>query len=139
MLKWSLGLGLACIVAFGSSARAENYVVQIVDNAFRPSSLYITEGDTVTWAQQATLFNHTTTSDDGLWNSGAMGAFETFDWTFNSPGEFPYHCQFHATDLGDEWFGMTGTIVVDANQAPEPGSLLLLVGLAGMGLLRRRA
>lgn len=51
-------------------------------------------------------FRHTWTSEDGLWNSGALSQGESFDFTFDEPGEYPYFCTIHPNQ-------MRGTITVE--------------------------
>jgi len=48
---------------------------------------------------------HTWTSEDGAFNSGTLAGGETFDFTFENPGEFAYFCSIHAE--------MTGSITVE--------------------------
>ncbi|MBV9282439.1 MAG: plastocyanin, partial [Chloroflexi bacterium] len=40
-------------------------------------------------------FQHTTTSDTGLWNSGPMNSGARFARVFNKAGTFAYHCTIH--------------------------------------------
>jgi plastocyanin len=47
---------------------------------------------------------HTWTADDGSFDSGSIAGGESFEFTFDTPGEFAYHCNFHPS--------MTGTITV---------------------------
>jgi plastocyanin len=47
---------------------------------------------------------HTWTSVDGVFDSGAIAGGETFSVTFDEPGEYPYFCEFHPS--------MTGTLTV---------------------------
>ena len=70
--------------------------------AFRPGDLTITPGTTVHWANQDAA-THTTSSDDNLWNQSLAGG-ATFEFTFETPGTYTYHCNIHPS--------MTGTITV---------------------------
>jgi len=45
-----------------------------------------------TWIGSA---GHTTTSNNGLWDSGVKGDGSTFVSTFTTAGSFPYHCTVH--------------------------------------------
>ncbi|MEO6570097.1 MAG: cupredoxin domain-containing protein [Ilumatobacteraceae bacterium] len=47
---------------------------------------------------------HTFTSDDDLFDAGSLRQGDTFEFTFDTAGEFAYHCNFHES--------MTGTITV---------------------------
>ncbi len=48
---------------------------------------------------------HTWTSVDGVFDSGALGTGDTFSFTFDEPGEYPFVCEFHPS--------MGGTLVVE--------------------------
>ncbi len=67
--------------------------VNIVNMAFNPDSLSIAPGDTVKWVWGEG--GHSTTSDDGLWDSGVKSAGSTFSRAFPDAGNFPYHCSRH--------------------------------------------
>jgi plastocyanin len=86
-------------------ANAATHHVTIQSMSFSPSQLTIAPGDTVTWTLQTGF--HTTTSDTGVWDSGGMGAGQTFSHTFPSAGTFPYHCEIHSM--------MTAVITVAAS------------------------
>ena len=47
-------------------------------------------GDQVTWTWASN--GHSTTSDNGIWDSGIRDQGATFTHTFDSVGTFPYHC-----------------------------------------------
>lgn len=79
--------------------------VTMEGTAFSPAEIEIPVGTTVTWTNEATL-EHTTTSDDGEWDSGLLGEGDTFEHTFDAPGTYTYHCIPHEDQ------GMRGTIVV---------------------------
>ena len=109
---------LVSILAVSSSvsAQAATLTVEIVDFSFRPSSLTIQAGDTVSWIQRDQI-QHTSTSGvnstpDNVWNSGLLSINQTFEHTFDTPGSFPYFCVPHPD--------MTGTIIVEeaGNAAP---------------------
>ena len=64
----------------------------------------INVGDIVIWTNTYST-SHTVTSDDGTsFLSGPLSSGDTFQHTFNSVGEFDYHCDYHNS--------MTGTITV---------------------------
>jgi plastocyanin len=68
------------------------------------STSTITVGTTVHWTWVDGF--HSTTSNTGVWDSGAFGTPHTFDRTFNTPGTFPYHCTVHGIAM------MSGTVIV---------------------------
>jgi plastocyanin len=100
----------------GSNPPPGASVVRMQEYSFAPSSLTIKAGTTVQWTNNGTLA-HTTTSDAAVWDSGSLGAPGTgeygggtagaeYQFRFNSPGTYPYHCTFHVQQ------GMRGTITV---------------------------
>ena len=62
--------------------------------AFSPASVTVGLGERVTWTfQDATA--HTSTSDQGFWNSGTKSGGATYSRAFTSAGTFAYHCTIH--------------------------------------------
>src|ERR1043166_9157183 len=76
-----------------------NVPVNIVKFSYDPQNLTVYIGDTVTWTNIDGA-GHTTTSDNNLWNSGTLQNGQTFSYTFNTPGTFPYHCSIHSQIRG---------------------------------------
>ena len=111
----ALRIGLVASVFFGRShvaLAATTNVNLTTTTTFSPATVSIKTGDTVHWVWVGSA--HSTTSNGGLWDSGQHNPPFTFDFTFNSAGNFPYHCSnpFHTS--------MTGTVIVSAqNQAPS--------------------
>lgn len=87
--------------AAGDDAAAMS--VDIADFAFGPATLEIPAGTTVTWTNRDDA-PHTATADDGSFGSGRLDDGGSFSFTFDIPGTYPYHCDFHPQ--------MMGTIVV---------------------------
>jgi plastocyanin len=77
-------------------------LVVIRSFAYQTSDIRITAGSTVTWVncEPAGTSPHTSTSDQGLWDSPMMATGEVFTRTFDTPGVFPYHCAPHPFMLG---------------------------------------
>ncbi len=86
--------------------------VSIVDFDFRPPTVNIQVGDTVTWTNNGRAV-HTVTSDTIGFDSGRLNPGQGFSHTFDAPGTFPYHCALHPN--------MHGTIVVGSGGAPVAG------------------
>lgn len=82
--------------------------VMVNDSRFVEKSITIPVGTTVTWVMDAN-FQHTVTADDGSFDSGRLSNGQTFSYTFNTAGEFPYYCTIHGGPGGE---GMSGTITV---------------------------
>ena len=82
-------------------------VVRIVANAgsnsFSPNPVEVKVGETVTWINDDSG-RHTVTSKDGVFDSGMMGKGQSFSFTFDKAGEYPYFCEPHPN--------MVGTVVV---------------------------
>lgn len=75
-----------------------HFLVAIRDFAFRPDSLTVPVGATVTWVNCEDVGQepHTTTSDtSGVWNSPDLGPGARFSRRFATAGAFPYHCTPH--------------------------------------------
>jgi plastocyanin len=102
---------------FALPSFAATHTVDVLQNSFSPATLEISVGDTVRWVNRFDEF-HTTTSSAPipLWRGLLLDEEDEFPHTFNSPGTFPYHCEFHA--------GMTGTIVVTSGNAAPTVTLL---------------
>jgi plastocyanin len=68
--------------------------VNIQNLAFRPSHLVVSPGTKIIWTNMDG-FDHTTTSDTGVWDSGPIGSANHFAYTFKRTGTFTYHCTIH--------------------------------------------
>ena len=77
---------------------SDSTVVKIVANAgsnsFSPNPVEIKVGETVTWINDNSG-RHTLTSKDGVFDSGMMGKEQSFSFTFDKAGEYPYFCEPH--------------------------------------------
>ncbi len=68
-----------------------------IDNIqFSPSSMTVARGTTVKWRNQEAE-THTVSSDSTFFNSGDLSKNQTFSFTFQQIGTFPYHCNHHGT------------------------------------------
>ena len=94
--------GVTTTGAATTTAAAAGNQVDIQGTAFHPGELTVATGTTVTWTNQD-AFTHTTTSNDGFWDQ-SLGNGETFQFTFDTPGTYAYHCSIHSS--------MHGTIIV---------------------------
>ena len=77
--------------------------VVIAGYGFSPSTLTVTRNTTVAW-QNTDGVAHTSTSDNGVWDTGDIATGATKTATFTTAGTFTYHCSRHPM--------MTATIVV---------------------------
>ncbi len=97
-----------------AAAPAQEIVIDINDNRFAPRKITVPLGATVVW-RHGGQGTHTVTADDGSFDSGSLASGDTFSFTFDQAGTFPYHCSFHGGPVGE---GMSGAIVVAATSAP---------------------
>jgi plastocyanin len=103
------GGGAIVMSPFDLEAAAGEVDVAMVNFSFSPAQLIVRAGTTVTWTNDDGGVRHTTTADDGAWDSGLFGAGESFSFTFDQPGVYPFYCMPHG---GPDGQGMSGTIIV---------------------------
>src|SRR5262249_22651268 len=88
--------------------------VSIQDFTFSPASVRIKVGAAVRWTNRGPS-PHTTTSDNGVWDSGPLnpsnggGTARTFQVTFTKAGTCAYHCMIPRPSL---YPGFTGAVTV---------------------------
>ena len=95
----------ATTAAPSTTAGTPETAISIASFAFGPDTVTIPVGTTVTWTNDEDSIDHTTTSDDGVWDSATLKPGEQFSFTFDQPGTFTYFCNIHPS--------MTATIVVE--------------------------
>jgi plastocyanin len=120
-----------------------NYPVSIANYAFQPLHINITTGTIVIWTNHDSVA-HTVTSSSGpnqnqtvggspLINSGNMNPNQSFNYTFDLPGYYPYQCAYHFTTPSmNGWIVVTGNPVVPPTPGPSSNSGFpwpLVVGL----------
>jgi plastocyanin len=108
-LSWSLCAATLMITA---SVRAAIQDVSITNFAFQPPSVSISTGDTVRWTDFDNFAFHTTTSDDGIWDSPGLPLNGQFSFQFTTAGTYPYHCTPHP------FMTASVTVTPGANQPP---------------------
>jgi plastocyanin len=81
--------------------------------AFRPNDLIVATGTTVVWRNNGTK-THTVTSNDKLFGSPDIPPGGTFQFKFDQPGAFGYHCTPHP------WMTAAIRVVVPGGTAPPP-------------------
>jgi plastocyanin len=111
-------LSLVALLFFTPAAwsQGQEVTVRMEDNFFDQANITVEPGTTVTWVQSGNN-PHTTTSYDGLWDSGIIegGSGGTFSYTFEEPGRYDYFCIPH------ESMGMVGSVSVsDATATASP-------------------
>lgn len=92
--------------------KIQNYNISIFENdiPYNPPILTIKSGNTVTWKNydaniHTITYGIVNTNDVAKYfNSGSIEPSQTFQYKFNSSGEFPYFCILHPS--------MTGKVIV---------------------------
>lgn len=95
-MKTVTALALAGMLLGFTPVMAARFTVDIQNFAFVPAGRHITVGDSITWTN-LDIATHTSTSDNGVWNSGNLLQNQSFTFRFTSVGTFPYHCAIHTT------------------------------------------
>ena len=70
--------------------------VKIVNFAFKPKTITISKGTKVKWTNGGSV-SHTSTSNNGVWDSGVLAPGAAFGHVFKKVGTFKYHCTIHPT------------------------------------------
>lgn len=82
---------------------ASGVAVKIDNFSFGPQSITVSPGTKVTWTNRDDI-PHTVVSTEGVFKSKVLDTDESFSFTFDKPGTYPYFCSVHPK--------MTGTVVV---------------------------
>lgn len=77
-----------------------------IDNFAFSAPSTVAVGTTVTVTNEDS-FGHTWTAEGGVWDSGTLSEGDSFEFTFDEPGEYAYFCKIHPAQ-------MTGTITVES-------------------------
>ena len=98
----AIAVGLAVA---GSGIASGATTVRMKDNFFRAKTLRVNKGTRVVWVNRGSN-PHTTTANNGAWDSDTLNPGQRFARRFRKVGTFRYHCDIHD--------GMTGKVVVTA-------------------------
>ena len=77
-------------------------------NSYNPNRIEINIGDKGTWINDDSSPHTVTSSNDSAFDSDVLMRGETFSFTFDKEGEYPYFCTLHP--------GMVGTVIATASQ-----------------------
>ncbi len=100
LLMVTAAFSIATVVgASAASAQSNPSAVGITNFAFSAPEISVSAGSTVTWTNGDGV-QHTSSSADGLWDSGALNNGDTFSFTFNQAGDFAYACAIHPNMQG---------------------------------------
>ena len=84
--------------AVGQETPNARFRVKIIDFAFTPRNMQVRVGDTITWTNNGTMV-HTSTANNGHWNSGNLAPGASFTFRFMTAGLFPYRCNLHPLQM----------------------------------------
>jgi plastocyanin len=88
-------LSMVALVVFAPAVSAQDdMTVSIQDFSFSPDQMTVAPGTTVTWTNDGQQ-PHTSTADDGTWDSGTLQPGDDYSFTFDEPGTYTYHCSIH--------------------------------------------
>jgi plastocyanin len=107
-LSVSLALTVPAVLAADGSVTMEDF-------AFSPATVTVGVSDSVTWTNNDSA-DHTSTADDGSFDTESIGNGESSTLTFQEAGSFAYHCTIHPA--------MHGTVVVEAAAGGGGGTTL---------------
>lgn len=98
----------------------EGDIVEMKDACFRPSTLKIDPGDTVTFVNRDAMTHNVTAMGWGQFED--MNRGDAYRATFEESGVYPYACQWHP--------GMTGAILVGDGTGAGGGEAVISGGVA---------
>lgn len=101
-----------------SLAAQTTHMVAVTDYAFTPKVLTVTAGDKVIWTNTGAMGHNVNGTQVTFPNNpesfgNDVGLNWTYEYVFNTPGTYDYHCNPHAA------FGMVGSVTVNPSTA-EP-------------------
>lgn len=81
-------------------AFTSNIQVSVRGFAFVSESVQVRKGTKITWTNFDTA-GHTITSDNGAFTSKILSQGKSFEYIFNTPGKYTYHCALHPYMKGE--------------------------------------
>jgi plastocyanin len=93
----------AALAALALPAQAASHTVTIKGRKFRPATITIKAGDTITWKNNDGM-DHTATAKDKSWGTQSLSGGASGSVTFSAKGEHRYICKWHP--------GMKGKVIV---------------------------
>jgi plastocyanin len=87
--------------AVGAAAGAETVEVAVENRKFVPAEIKVKVGDTVKWINREKRDNHSVWfKDAGIEESDRFFPGESWQYTFDKPGRYPYVCGPHPEMTG---------------------------------------
>ena len=96
---------LSAALAAEPTGAAQPVVIRIVNFTFGPETVTVTPGTAVTWINGDDI-PHTVVAQSKAFRSKTLDTDDSYTFTFEAPGEYPYFCSLHPH--------MTGKVVVKA-------------------------
>ena len=96
---WLAMLALVLVVGYAAWAAPAPVTVEVKDFKFRPGTVTVAPGTTVTW-HNADESPHTVTFTDGA-GSGGLERDDRYSYTFTKPGTYNYVCKIHPNMRAD--------------------------------------
>jgi plastocyanin len=112
ILPFGAAMVVAATTLSGSPAQAAQVDVSIINHAFVASTVKLGLGGSVTWTnneEDMPNMSHTSTSNEGFWDTNTLVPGDTGSASFPSAGTFAYHCKFHPGMHGKVRVRMTVT------------------------------
>ena len=97
-----LALALICASATRADAPAarDRHEVSIKNLQFKPASIKIKAGQTVTWTNNDDR-DHSVNFKEAKFQSDNLKPGQTYEHTFAKPGKYPYVCGYHPRMKGE--------------------------------------
>ncbi len=97
-------LGILVLVIFLSGCtqqpiNPDENTVLIENLSFKPSSLTVENGTTVTWINNDGV-DHNIIEDNDLFSSGTLTNGQNYTYTFTTSGTYDYYCSIHPNMRG---------------------------------------
>jgi plastocyanin len=93
------GIGVLWVTASGAaSGIAAKHTVEIDGSTYKPATIVVKKGDSVTWVNKEP-FPHTATAA-GKFDSKSIAANGKWTWRANAAGEYAYICTLHPNMKG---------------------------------------
>ena len=110
-LFFGAALMAAFMAGFGAVRAADTAAppVDIINFAFKPGTLTVPVGTTVTWVNKDSDTHSVQSTDKRFTSSPALEHGESYTFTFTTPGTYEYICSLHSF--------MKGKIVVTDTKA----------------------
>jgi amicyanin len=87
-------------VADDQKASADKLQVKIDNFSFRPVTLTVAAGSTVTWVNQDDVPHNIVSSEGKTLKSPVLDTDQKFSYTFDKPGTYAYFCGIHPRMVG---------------------------------------